>query len=99
MYQVYTGTLPLFATLHWSNRASQFFSLAFVIYYWVARGQVIAFYKFLIFMYIRRIVMTRPDKDEKREERIHMETVVDAYGPEEQAIEHWHNWVNRGYEF
>ena len=30
--------------------------------------------------------MTRPDKDEEREERIHMEAIVDAYGPEEQAI-------------
>jgi len=37
-------------------------------------------------MYIRRKEMTRPDKDETREERIHMEIVVDAYGPEEQAI-------------
>ena len=27
-----------------------------------------------------------PDKDEEREERIHMEIVVDAYGPEEQAM-------------
>ena len=30
--------------------------------------------------------MTRPDKDEEREERIHMEIVVDANGPEEQAM-------------
>ena len=30
--------------------------------------------------------MTRRDKDEAREERIHMEIIVDAYGPEEQAL-------------
>lgn len=30
--------------------------------------------------------MTRPAKDEAREERITMEIVVDAYGPEEQAL-------------
>ncbi len=30
--------------------------------------------------------MTRQAKDEAREERIHMEIVVDAYGPEEQAM-------------
>ena len=30
--------------------------------------------------------MTRPEKDEAREERIVMEIIVDAYGPEEQAI-------------
>ena len=30
--------------------------------------------------------MTRPPKDEAREERISMEVIVDAYGPEEQAL-------------
>ena len=30
--------------------------------------------------------MTRPDKDEEREERINNEAIVDAYGPEEHAI-------------
>jgi len=30
--------------------------------------------------------MPRRAKDEEREERIHMEIVVDAYGPEEQAM-------------
>ncbi len=30
--------------------------------------------------------MERMEKDEARENRIHMEAVVDAYGPEEQAI-------------
>ena len=34
--------------------------------------------------------MTRPEKDEAREERIHEET--------QQAIEDWHYWVNQGYE-
>ena len=30
--------------------------------------------------------MNRQAKDEEREERIHMEIIVDAYGPEEQAM-------------
>src|SRR6516165_5112494 len=30
--------------------------------------------------------MTRPPRDDEREERMSMEIVVDAYGPEEQAI-------------
>ena len=30
--------------------------------------------------------MTRQTEDEEREERIHMEIIVDAYGPEEQAM-------------
>jgi hypothetical protein len=30
--------------------------------------------------------MERPTRDEEREERITMESVVDAYGPEEQAM-------------
>jgi len=36
--------------------------------------------------------MTRPDKDEEREERIQMEIIVDAYGPEEQAMG-WFNYL------
>ena len=35
--------------------------------------------------------MTRRAKDEEREERIHMEIIVDAYGPEEQAMG-WYNF-------
>ncbi|GHO72061.1 hypothetical protein KSC_109530 [Ktedonobacter sp. SOSP1-52] len=38
--------------------------------------------------------MTRPDKDEEREERIHMEIIVDAYGPEEQATS-WYTYLFR----
>jgi len=30
--------------------------------------------------------MARIEKDEEREDRIHMEIIVDAYGPEEQAM-------------
>ena len=30
--------------------------------------------------------MTQQPEDEEREERIHMEIIVDAYGPEEQAM-------------
>ena len=37
--------------------------------------------------------MTRPEKDEAREERIHMEIVVDANGPEEQAMG-WYNYLD-----
>jgi hypothetical protein len=44
-------------------------------------------------MYIGRKEMTRLDKDEEREERINMEIIVDAYGPEEQAIG-WYNYLD-----
>jgi len=37
--------------------------------------------------------MTRSPKDEAREERIIMEVIVDAYGPEEQAIG-WYNYLD-----
>lgn len=36
--------------------------------------------------------MTRQAKDEVREERIHMEIIVDAYGPEERAMG-WYNYL------
>src|SRR6266480_4621393 len=36
--------------------------------------------------------MNRRAKDEEREERINMEIVVDAYGPEEQAMG-WYNYL------
>jgi len=36
--------------------------------------------------------MTRRPKDEEREERIDMEIIVDAYGPEEQAMG-WYNYL------
>lgn len=42
--------------------------------------------------------MTRPDKDEAREERIHMEIIVDAYGPEEQAMG-WYNYLEDTLKF
>jgi hypothetical protein len=47
------------------------------------------------------------ERDEERKDRIHMEAIVDAYDPEEQAMG-WYAylddklnfpyWVNRGYE-
>src|SRR5690242_18035337 len=46
----------------------------------------------------RRIYMTRPDKDEAREERIHMEIIVDAYGPEEQVMG-WYNYLDDTLQF
>ena len=42
--------------------------------------------------------MTRLDKDEEREERIHMEIVVDANGPEEQAMG-WYNYLDDTLQF
>ena len=42
--------------------------------------------------------MTRPSKDEEREERIDMEIIVDAYGPEERAMG-WYNHLNDNMEF
>jgi Calcium binding len=49
-------------------------------------------------MSIRRKEMTRPEKDEAREGRIHMEIVVDAYGPEEQAVG-WYNYLSDTLQF
>jgi Calcium binding len=49
-------------------------------------------------MYIRRKEMTRLDKDEEREERIHMEIIVDAYGPEEQALG-WYYYLEQNLHF
>ena len=42
--------------------------------------------------------MTRPDKDEEREGRIHMEIIVDAYGPEEQAMG-WYYYLEGALQF
>ena len=42
--------------------------------------------------------MTRQAKDEAREERIHMEIVVDAYGPEEQAMG-WYSYLDDNLQF
>jgi len=42
--------------------------------------------------------MTRQAKDEEREERIHMEIIVDAYGPEEQASG-WYNYLDDTLQF
>ena len=42
--------------------------------------------------------MTREAKDEAREERIHMEIIVDAYGPEEQASG-WYNYLSDTLQF
>jgi hypothetical protein len=42
--------------------------------------------------------MTRQAKDEAREERINMEIIVDAYGPEEQAAG-WYNYLSDTLQF
>ncbi len=42
--------------------------------------------------------MTCPPKDEKREERIHMEIVVDAYDSEEQAMG-WYSYLDDNIQF
>ena len=42
--------------------------------------------------------MNRRAKDEEREERIQMEIVVDAYGPEEQAMG-WYNYLSDTLQF
>jgi Calcium binding len=51
-----------------------------------------------IFTRYRRMHMTRQAKAEAREQRIHMEIVVDAYGPEEQAIS-WYNYLSDTLQF
>src|SRR5205085_6636160 len=47
---------------------------------------------------IRRMYMARQAKDEAREERIHMEIIVDAYGPEEQVMGWW-NYLDDTLQF
>ncbi len=42
--------------------------------------------------------MNRRAKDEEREERINMEIIVDAYGPEEQAMG-WYNYLSDTLQF
>jgi hypothetical protein len=42
--------------------------------------------------------MTNRDQDEEREERINMEIIVDAYGPEEQALG-WYTYLSENLQF
>ncbi len=42
--------------------------------------------------------MARIPEDEEREERIHMAIIVDAYGPEEQAIG-WYSYLQEHLHF
>lgn len=42
--------------------------------------------------------MTRPPGDDEREERISMEIVVDAYGPEEQAMG-WYYYLDDNLQY
>jgi hypothetical protein len=42
--------------------------------------------------------MTRPPKDDEREERISMEIIVDAYDPEEQAMG-WYYYLDDNLQF
>jgi hypothetical protein len=42
--------------------------------------------------------MTRQAKDEEREQRIHMEIIVDAYNPEEQAMG-WYTYLSDTLQF
>ena len=42
--------------------------------------------------------MAHQAKDEAREERIHMEIIVDAYGPDEQAMG-WYNYFDDTLQF
>jgi Calcium binding len=42
--------------------------------------------------------MTREAKDEAREQRIEMEIIVDAYGPEEQALG-WYYYLDENLHF
>src|SRR5713226_9115874 len=51
-----------------------------------------------IFSRYRRMHMAHQAKDEAREERIHMEIIVDAYGSEEQAIS-WYSYLEEHLQF
>src|SRR5579864_2912651 len=46
----------------------------------------------------RRTPMTRPPKDDEREERIDMEIIVDAYSAEEQALG-WYYYLEEHLHF
>src|SRR6266567_777576 len=46
-----------------------------------------------VFIHTRRLYMTHDASDEEREQRISMEIIVDAYGPEEQALG-WHAYLS-----
>jgi hypothetical protein len=48
--------------------------------------------------YVGSKAMERIPTDEEREERIHMEIIVDAYGPEEQAIG-WYYYLQEHLQF
>src|SRR5919199_6842901 len=45
-----------------------------------------------------RIVMSERPRDEEREQRIEMEIIVDAYGPEEQALG-WYTYLEENLQF
>src|SRR5205085_5658647 len=57
-----------------------------------------AFCRYPIFICSRRMHMTREAKDEERERRIEMEIIVDAYGPEEQAMG-WYYYLDENLHF
>jgi Calcium binding len=42
--------------------------------------------------------MPQPPRDEEREQRIEMEIIVDAYGPEEQALG-WYTYLEENLQF
>jgi len=46
----------------------------------------------------KRTVQSRPAKSKAREDRIHMEIIVDAYGPEEQAMG-WYYYLEEKLDF
>jgi len=46
----------------------------------------------------KRLVPARPAKSKAREDRIHMEIIVDAYGPEEQAMG-WYYYLEDKLDF
>src|SRR5437764_6000180 len=54
--------------------------------------------RYPVFIRDRRTHMARNAKDEEREERINMEIIVDAYGPEEQAAG-WYNYLDDTLQF
>ena len=46
----------------------------------------------------KQTVQSRPAKSKAREDRIHMEIIVDAYGPEEQAMG-WYHYLEEKLDF
>ncbi len=63
-----------------------------LIYYYVTQSKIRGRIIDTLIYPQQEDAMNRQAEDEEREERIHMEIIVDAYGPEERAMG-WYNYL------